>query len=301
MTAPVVMFVYNRSEQLQQVLDCLNANELAHDTDIFIFSDGPKRESDIERVENVRSILNRFRGDNQFKSVTIHNSDKNRGLAQSVISGVTEVISKYGKVIVLEDDLIVAKDFLRYMNRGLDFYQNEEKIGAISGYSLPIKSTRMSVGNIVYKSRTGNSWGWATWSDIWNHVDWGDTWYKNYIGDKKTQKEFNKVQYGIADMLKEQIAGKIDSWAVRWDYHFFRNGLYTIYPQRSKIQNIGFGKDGTHTRNENDDKKDVLAVDGCVRFEPYEQLIDMTKETAKSFKVPFWKKVKEWMKNRGYI
>lgn len=301
MLAPVVLFVYNRSEQLQQVLNCLNDNAMASDTDLYIFSDGPKREKDIEKVEKVRIILEKFRVDNHFKSVTVYASQENRGLARSVINGVSEIVSKYGKVIVLEDDLIVAKDFLQFMNQGLEFYRDDERVGAISGYSLPIKLKKTSADKSVYKSRTGNSWGWATWVDIWNKVDWGDTWYDSFLNDTKRQKEFDKVQYGISNMLKEQIAGKIDSWAVRWDYHFFMNGLCTIYPPKSKIQNVGFGQDGTHTHNENDEKKDVLAKEGNVQFIEYDQLVDMTVETAKSFKMPFWKKVIEWLKSKGGI
>ena len=301
MPAPVVLFVYNRSEQLHQVLSCLNANTLVAETDLYIFSDGPKREMDIEKVKKVRKIIEEFRADNCFRSVTFYASEANRGLAKSVINGVTEVVSAHGKAIVLEDDLIVSKDFLQYMNQGLDFYEKDKRVGAISGYSLPINLKRLSSDKAAYKSRTGNSWGWATWSDIWNTVDWGNTWYDSFLCDKKLQKEFDMIQYGISDMLKEQIAGKIDSWAVRWDYHFFLNGLYTIYPPKSKIQNIGFGQDGTHTHNEEDQKKDVLAMEGYIQFDEYEQLTDMTVDTAKSFKVPFGKKVREWLKSKGGI
>ena len=296
MFAPVVLFVYNRSEQLNVVLESLEKNREVNRTDLYIFSDGPKRSADEFKVQMVRKVIDEYRERSQFKSVMIHKAESNKGLAKSIIEGVSKVIEKYGKIIVLEDDLVVSDDFLKYMNDALDFYEKESRVGAISAFALPIK--HIESPNTIYKSRTGNSCGWATWENVWKGVEWDLTQFADFRIDKKSQRKFNSIQYGISDMLLAQMDGKIDSWAVRWDFHFFINHLYTVYPFKSKIQNIGFGDAGTHSKDENDFRSIVIAENQEIILEEFDNLKDFTRFTAMCFKPSLKDKLWDFLKRR---
>ena len=298
MFAPVVLFVYNRSEQLNVVLENLEKNPEVFDTELYIFSDGPKRTTDKMKVEMVRKVVDEYRERSQFKSVTIYKAEQNKGLANSIIEGVSKVIEEHGKIIVLEDDLVVSDDFLQYMNNALDYYEQESRVGAISAFALPIKKADLRNERALYKSKTGNSCGWATWKRVWENVDWNLEQYSVYRNDKGCQKKFNEVQYGIADILIAQMDYKIDSWAVRWDFHFFKNHLYTLYPYKSKIQNIGFGDEGTHSKNENDFRSSVRAERQEIIFKEFDSLKDFTRFTARCFKPSLKEKVQDFLKRR---
>lgn len=298
MFAPVVLFVYNRSEQLNIVLENLENNPEVSDTNLYIFSDGPKRTIDEIKVEAVRKVIDEYKEHSQFKSVTIYKAEKNKGLANSIISGVSSVIEKHGKIIVLEDDLVVSDDFLQYMNSALDYYEEEPRVGAISAFALPLKNKYLDGMSDLYKSHTGNSCGWGTWKRVWENVDWNLEQYADFPSDKMARKKFNETQYGIADMLIAQMDGKIDSWAVRWDFHFFEKHLYTIYPYKSKIQNIGFGDEGTHSKNESDFRSSVKAESQKIIFKEFESLKDLTRLTSLCFKPSLKDKLEDFLKRR---
>ena len=243
--APVVIFVYNRPEHTKKTIEALAENYLAKDTNVFIFSDNAKNEKSIESVKATRRYIDSINEKNLFKSVEIIKSPKNKGLANSVINGVTEILDRFGEVIVVEDDLISSRDFLQYMNKSLEFYRDNESIWSISGYNIPIKIP-CSYKHDVYLSYRGCSWGWATWSDRWNKVDWNISDYNQFKMDKKLRKMFNRGGRDMADMLDLQMEKKIDSWAIRWCYSQSKLNMYTVYPVKSRISNIGLDGSGTH-------------------------------------------------------
>ncbi|WP_018248085.1 glycosyltransferase [Orenia marismortui] len=245
MLAPIVLFVYNRPKHTRQTIEALKRNKLASQSELFIFSDAPKSEDVNEDVQEVREYIRTITA---FKNITIKEAKENKGLANSIISGITEVIRKYGKVIVLEDDLITSPNFLEYMNRALDFYEENQKIWSISAYNLPIEIPK-GYNKDVYLSYRASSWGWATWKDRWKKNDWSVSDYIHFLKNKEEQKLFNRGGDDMTEMLKSQIDGKIDSWAIRWCYSQFRDNSYTIYPVKSKVQNIGNDGSGVHCGN----------------------------------------------------
>ncbi len=242
--APIVLFVYNRPRHLKQTLTSLKQNELAQNSALYIFSDGPKSESDRKFVDEVREIIKAVDG---FKTVNIILRDKNLGLANSVISGVSEVIKKYEDVIVVEDDMILSKSFLEYMNKILFFYKHDIKVFSVSGYNFPI-SIPSSYKNEIYFSPRASSWGWATWQNRWDKADWNVTDFNNFIIDRDAVRTFNLGGDDLTFMLKKQVEGKIDSWAVRWCYAHYKNKAYCAYPTKSFVMNIGTDKSGTHLK-----------------------------------------------------
>lgn len=235
--APIAIFVYNRVENLDQLFKSLLKNKEAKDTIVYIFSDGPKNQNDVQKVYEVRKIINNIKG---FKKIEIIESEKNNGLANSIIRGVTQVINRYGKIIVLEDDLIVSNVFIRYMNTSLEKFEKKD-IWSISGYSPKIK-VPSDYTHDFYLTMRACSWGWATWKDQWKTVDWNE----EIKGNKKIKKDFNNCGTDLYNMLINQKKGYIDSWAIRWCYSQFLQKKYTVYPNRSFLSNDGFSNEGTH-------------------------------------------------------
>ena len=240
--APVIMFVYNRLDSVEQTIENLKRNELAEQAELFIFSDAAKKESQVENVNLVRNYIHKIDG---FKSVHIIEAEKNKGLAKSVITGVTEIINEKGKVIVVEDDLITSPQFLTFMNDALDFYEDEKKIWSISGYQFPFELPETYTKS-VYVAYRSSSWGWATWKDRWETIDWEVKDYSSYKYNPLRIAKFCKGGTDLDKMLRYQMQGKIDSWAIRWCYNQCKQDKYTIYPVKSLVNNIGTDGRGTH-------------------------------------------------------
>lgn len=243
--APLVLFAYKRVDKLKECLKALENNIGVEKYTLYVFCDGPKNTEDILKVKEVREYLHEFEDKNVFKEMHIIKSDVNKGLATSVISGVSEVIKKYGKVIVLEDDIITTPDFLEYMNSALEYYKYLQQYGSVSAFTLPIKGLAKYEKD-VYVTRKGECWGWATWKERWEKVDWNVSDFQEFIKKRSNRRNFSRIQYGIDKMLIAQMEGKIDSWAVRWCYHLFKEELLTVYPKVTKTKNIGFDGSGTH-------------------------------------------------------
>ena len=244
MLAPICLFTYNRLNETQQTVFALQKNFLAHESELFIFSDGPKNEESVYKVNQVRSFIKNITG---FKSVTIFESKRNKGLANSIIQGVTKIIEKYSKVIVLEDDLITSPNFLDFMNQALDFYHNNSNIFSISGYTMNLPTLK-GYSKDFYLGYRASSWGWATWNNRWVNVDWGLKDYKEFLNNSEQIIAFRRGGSDMPQMLKSQMNGKIDSWAIRWCYNQFKKDQLTVFASSSKIQSIGFGENATHTK-----------------------------------------------------
>lgn len=244
--APVVLFTYCRHDILKRTVSQLLECDLASESELYIFSDGPKDYYDKDSVVKVREFTRGIKG---FKNIIIKESTKNNGLASSIINGVSEVINRYGKVIVLEDDLLVSKNFLFFMNSALDFYETNSSIISISGYNMGLKNlNKINTNNYdVYFTMRAASWGWATWKNRWNLVDWEVSDFDKFKKDKRKIREFNKMGTDMYGMLKKQQMGLNNSWAIRFCYHQFKFGLYTVYPVVSKVRNIGFDIDATNS------------------------------------------------------
>lgn len=248
MLAPVVFFVYNRLDHVMKSLTALSENDLSKKSELFIFSDGPKSEKDIELVNNVRSFIHEFEKKKRFENLTIIEAEKNKGLANSVIDGVTQIISKYGKIIVIEDDCVTAVDFLSYMNAALSHYQNNKKVWSIGGFTVGLNFPHNYEYDTYVMGRTC-SYAWATWIDRWNLADWGATTYNKFKRNHKERALFNKYGSDRSKMLDLQQRGKTNSWAIRFCFSMFQNDMYTIYPRYTKVKNIGYDV-GTHNNGE---------------------------------------------------
>ncbi|WP_432709240.1 sugar transferase [Pedobacter sp.] len=261
--SPVILFVYKRLDTLKRTCEALKANRWAELTTLYIYSDHFKGEKDRVAVLAVRDYIHQIKG---FKAVNIIEAVENRGLANSIILGVTSILEKYGRAIVLEDDLITSKNFLIFMNQALNYYQDDARVYSIAGYTIPITPRE---NEDVYFTQRASSWGWATWIDRWDNVDWNIKDYPNFSNDLNMKRNFNRMGSDMTKMLNDQMIGKINSWAIRWCYHQFKTQQFTVYPVLSKVLNIGNGHGATNTR------------DGFSRFKTN---LDTTNKISFSFK-----------------
>jgi glycosyltransferase involved in cell wall biosynthesis len=245
MLAPICLFAYNRLNETERTIEALKNNFLAAESELYIFSDGPKNLGSKNKVDEVRQYLRSVPG---FKRVTVVESIDNKGLAKSIISGVSQVLGQYDKVIVLEDDLITTPNFLNFMNQALDCYKENAKILSISGYTMDLPSLR-NYHKDFYVGYRAASWGWATWKGRWGTIDWEVDGYRNFRWDFTRQFKFMRGGADMPYMLWKQMNGKLDSWAIRLGYHQFVNDLLTVFPAKSKLKSIGFGEGATHTKN----------------------------------------------------
>ena len=232
--APIVLFVYNRPWHTQQTIEALQKNDLASESELFIYADGERKEGD-EQVKEVREYIKTVAG---FKTITIIERDKNWGLADSIIDGVTEIVNKYGKIIVLEDDIVSSVGFLKYMNDALEMYQNEEQVMHISGYMFPVKQKYKLPETFFYNANS--CWGWATWKSAWKNYSGDAQYLLDQLIENDLIDEFNiENSYPFTHHLEANISGELKTWAVKWYASFFLKKGHSLHPYPSLVNNIG--------------------------------------------------------------
>lgn len=239
--APIALFTFKRPDHTRRTLESLAKNPEFLESPLFIYCDGARNPQEAAQVEATRKLVHDWPHPNK----TLVERDRNWGLANSVIAGVNELCARYGRVIVVEDDLIVSPIFLNYMNSALAYYVDEPKVMQISAHMFPV-SIQSPYDAVMLPFIT--SWGWATWDRAWKHFDPSMAGYERLQADRELRRKFNlNGSYPYFRMLKRQVYGKVDSWAIRWYKSvFFHEGL-TLYPCHSLVLNVGYGDTATHT------------------------------------------------------
>ena len=237
---PIALFVYNRQEHTRRTIDALKQNSVACESDLIIFSDAPRSEVQAKAVREVRQYIREIDG---FKSVSLVEREVNLGLARSIIDGVTTIVNKFGRIIVLEDDMVTSSYFLTYMNEALEKYADDERVVSIHGYVYPVKQSLPE----AFFLPGADCWGWATWSRGWACFNSDGQFLLDELKRRKLIRAFDfNGAYPFSKMLEGQIKGKNDSWAVRWYASAFLEDKLTLYPGRSLVYNIGNDNSGTH-------------------------------------------------------
>lgn len=233
MLAPIALFVYNRPWHTKQTVEALAKNSLASESELYIFSDAPKDEIAVVAVNEVRNYIREVEG---FRKIEIIEQPINKGIEASEIEGITEIINKFGKIIVLEDDLYTSAGFLKFINDGLNIYQNTN-VFSVNGFMFPIGAT---ITESFLCPLGTTSWGWGTWKNKWDLLEKGFE-YKNIIASNSIIRDrFNFGGYNYLSILE------METWDIRWYYtSFIRNGL-GLFPSKSLIKNIGFDGSGVH-------------------------------------------------------
>lgn len=233
--APIILFVYNRLDHTKLTIEALKNNLLAVESDLIIFSDGPKKELDIVKIEEVRRYIKNVGG---FKSIKVIERENNLGLAASIMGGVTDVVNEYGKVIVLEDDIITSQYFLQYMNDALDLYKDNDEVMHVSGYFYP---RAKNLPDTFFYNQS-SCWGWGTWKRAWSKFN-GDVDYLLQESDKIKNKRNGYYKIALSQ-LKANKRGDINTWGARWQMSILLNNGYCLHANPSFTYNIGHDGSG---------------------------------------------------------
>lgn len=262
--APIVLFVYNRPWHTRQTVEALQKNHLAKQSDLIVFSDAAKTAEVKQGVNEVRDYLKTITG---FNSIKIIERQENFGLAKSIITGVTDIVKQYGKVIVLEDDIVTSPYFLNFMNDSLDMYHQENNVFGVTGYAYPIDTSGLSD---VFFLRDEGCWGWATWDRAWKFFE-KDTDKLMKTFDNSMIRSFNFDNTNdIWSQVILNYEGKINTWAVYWYATVFLNNGYFLHPKHSFVNNIGHDDSGVHCAKNNDYEVSLIQEYEGYSFMPIE-------------------------------
>ena len=267
--SPIILFAYKRPNELKKVIEALENNYLASESELYIFVDGPRRKEDNVKVEAVRKLCDEIKG---FKKITKIYYEINQGCANSIINGISSVLKNHESVIVIEDDIVTSVNFLTYSNQCIDFYRQNKSVFSISGFSLPFEFSK-DYPYDAFSFPRSCSWGWATWADRWFSIDWEVSDFKDFMQDSEAQKNFCFGGSDLVKMLNDYMKGSIDAWDIRFSYSQFKQNGFTIYPVVSKVENIGFDTDATHTNVYNRYKTRLDKTDKKIMALPNEVIL----------------------------
>lgn len=280
MPAPIVVFAYNRPDHLQRTLTALRQNPLADQSDLFIYCDGAKAPHQQATVDATRAVADAITG---FAKITVIKRESNWGLAKNIVDGVTQIVQDYGRIIVVEDDILTSPHFLTYMNGALDLYDGNPKVACISGWCFPHDVPNPPE---TFFLKGADCWGWATWADKWAIYNPDAEGMLKNIRHENKAKEFDiGGHYDYTAMLRDAARGRNNSWAIRWYASAFLRDMYCLYPGYSLVKNIGLDGSGTH----------------CGNMEMGEQVVSHVpthiKPSAPTVDITMLKSMQKWLRN----
>lgn len=278
--SPIALFVYARPNHLRRTVEALLENPEASNSDLIVFSDAALGPDDEKAVQHVRSYVAAIEG---FRSLTVHHRPQNFGLAKSIIEGVTQVLEEYEQVVVLEDDIVTSTYFLAYMNKALEHFADDERVISVHGYVYPVKQEIPE----AFFLRGADCWGWATWRRGWRLFNPDGRLLLDKLKQQNLLTAFDlNGAYSYSRMLKGQINGTNDSWAVRWHASAFLANKLTLYPGRSLVHNIGNDSSGTHCGNST--ALDTELSDAPISVDDI--VVEESEEAKKAIEYFFWTK-----------
>jgi hypothetical protein len=273
--APICLFTYKRFEHFKKTIKALQQNYLAKYSCLYICSNAAMYEGELEIINNIRKFASTIQG---FEKVTLIENKINKGQEETFRKNITAILQVYKKIIVLEEDMVTTKNFLNYMNAALDYYEGTKNINSIAGYSVPIDDRYFNHDDVFFIQRSC-SWGWATWVDRWVLMKWDIT--KDDLREINWFK-FNDAGYDKYNMLSEVVDQKLNAWDIKTDYTMYQNNLFTVYPKKSFLWNIGTDGSGLHSGKT--DKYDPILVDETITDFRFNDAVIVNKKILKKFK-----------------
>jgi hypothetical protein len=238
----VAIFAFNRPNHLLNCLNSIIKNPQSDKFDFVIFVDGPRNSDDAKYINESIQVAKNFA---KYLNINVIANEVNLGLSKSLVSGINKVFNSADQIIVIEDDLIVGRNFLDFMMNGLERYRDDIQVASIHGFTYDfLKQDESS-----YFLQGADCWGWATWKDRWESVEWDSKKLLEDLRNLNLLRSFDlEGAYPYSRLLERQMLGKVDSWAIRWHASMFIQGRFTLYPSKSLVENTGFDGSGTHTK-----------------------------------------------------
>jgi hypothetical protein len=295
--APILLFVYNRPWHTQKTLNALIANELSEQSILYIYSDGQKEHASAADIKNIQEVRRIIKLQKHFKEIVVVERESNMGLAGNIISGVTNALERYDKVIVLEDDIYASKGFLKYMNQALKMYELNTKVGCIHAWNYMLDAPSLSASTFFL--RGADCWGWATWKRAWDLFEPNGNILLEQIISRKLEYSFNRNgTHSFVKMLEDQISGKNDSWAIRWHASLYLHDIFCLQPVRPIVKNIGLDGSGVHSGDAIIEQTpiDFINVER-INIEESQWFFEAFKKINKgSSRISVWQLLKNWAK-----
>jgi len=287
---PVALFVYNRPDHVRKTLEALEKNIDVEKFHIYIFSDAAKDDASVTAVKATRDLVRNFHG---LHIVEIFEQERNVGLADSIVQGVSRLVHEHGSVIVLEDDLVTSPYFLTFMSEALMRYRDDRRIMHINGFSLPIGLK--SSGEDVYAFRQTLSWGWATWKDRWQSFEQDAEILLKRLESRDLLKRLDMDgHFRFSSTLKANARGDIHTWAVKWFASVILEGGIALTPYCSLVQNIGHDDSGTNATLNKDFETELCREKPSVNLSEFSEQPEVTRAVIafyKSIRPSVWRKV----------
>lgn len=245
--APIILFIYNRPEHTKKTLEALSENTLSKESELFIFADGPKENASPEQISKIEKTRSIAKSQKWCGKVTVFESNVNKGLAASITEGVTKIINEAGEAIVLEDDIVTGKYFLEFMNEALEKYRDEKKVWHITAWRVPVRARK----DAAFFYPNMDCWSWATWKDRWQHYEKNpEKLKKTFTPDMIKRFNMDGTEGGNWWQVEENIAGRLNTWAIFWLATIFLNKGLCLAPAKSLVRNIGMDNSGVHCGEE---------------------------------------------------
>ena len=256
--APILLIGFNRPRHFKETLIALSKNKLAKESTLYISIDGSRNNDDLKLQKTIFDNIQL--ADGCFAKINIFRNNTNKGLANNIIDSISNILSSHNKIIVLEDDVVTSRAFIKFMNDALSYYEDKKRIWQINGYS-PINNINKK--DSIYFSRLSHCWGWATWRDRWEFFNKSPVSIVKEF-DKEMIYKFNlDGEVNFWDQIIQNKLGKIDTWAIFWYARVSINNGLCVCPWFSYVKNIGFDGSGTNCYELNSKTEiDIINNDG---------------------------------------
>lgn len=245
---PICLLTYNRPRHARITIEALKENTLAANTDLYIFSDAPRSSADTDGVLETRKYLKTVDG---FKSVTVIEMDENQGAFKMAVKAGNYMCEQAEAFIWVEDDVQTHRYFLSYMNQALNFYRDNKRVAAVSGYTheSSLTTALKNYPHDMVFSYAFHAFAWGTWSDRFKNIDWGMPGVEEYLANNKERRRGRVLSWG--HLRAAGVASKPDSelWDVRFSYYMLKNDLVCAWPRYTYANNFGFDGSGLHKYN----------------------------------------------------
>lgn len=244
--------VYDRLDCLEKCIESLKKCEDYSRTVLYISSDAAYKIEDKIKIESVRKYIKTISG---FKEVIPIVADENKGLKLAYEFATNLVFSQHQTLIFLEDDIVVAPNFLQFMNDGLEFYKNDPKIISISGFTHSVFfDVNKKLKAEVYFTSRWCPWGFGTWKNKMQNVpNVSLETLKKDLNNKDFVKKLDAIGIDLFTAFQRKLYQN-ESLVLDYRnvYHMIKNDLYSATPYSTKTFNIG--NDGQGTRTQKNEK-----------------------------------------------
>ena len=243
--SPIALFVHNRLKHVKNVIAAIKKNSISKKSIIYIFSDFSDDQVEIHKINKIRKYLKNLKG---FQKIIIVERKDNFGTSKNIVLGLNQIFKKYSRCIIIEDDILISKNFLSQMNYFLEKFSKFKNIVTIEGYMYPVKFKKNTPNYFLLKGV--GCWGWATWKRSWkNYEESASKLLNEFSGKKELIYNFDYYgSYPYYKMLKKQKWTKKKSWAIKWyAYNFIKNN-YSIYFKNTLVKNIGLDGSGVNCK-----------------------------------------------------